>query len=556
MVQAMPGGSREPMPLRRSSRVVAWVAVLAVFVGLRVPFVSTPLERDEGTYAYIAQRALRGEVPYRDAFDQKPPGIFLVYATFFAIAGQSVESIHVGMYVVTLLEMVLLYRLVSRRFGTEAGLVATLALAVASIDPSLLGQAANTEIFMIVPLTGALLCLLPANGVPSRWRLVAAGALGAAGFWLKPVAATNIAFFAFWIVYLFLSETPRRPVSALAGELGWLALGGALVTAPVVVYFVANGAWAPFIYCVFTFNSIYATQLAPPLRLVPRVFWMNAQPMIPPLWPVLALAAAGLGVLSRRVRRDQVLFIGWLVSSFAGVCIGGYFRAHYFIQALPALAALAGLGAVGLARWLARGRLARFTGRTLVAITAVVVVVPLFANRATLFAPNPETIARMIYGSNPFDYSAAIASEVERLTAPTDTVLIIGSEPQILFYAQRKSACRYIYFSPLVRPQYEGLARDLAATLREVERARPRVVVDVRIPFLLAGQTVDRPSFDSALYHILEVQGLKPVSFFTPVPITKSAGGPLFRQLDPRAALSGEATRRTPATGVLLLYRR
>ncbi len=551
------GTACDPTPLRRSSRVVAWVAILAVFVVLRVPFLSTPLERDEGAYAYVAQRALRGDVPYRDAFDHKPPGVFLIYATIFLIAGQSIESIHVGMYLWTLVGMAVLYRLVSRRFGECEGLTAALALAITTIDPSLLGQAANTEIFMIVPLTGALLCLLPAGSAPGRWRLVAAGALGAAGFWLKPVAATNIAFLAVWLVYLHLSETPRRPVSVLVGELGWLALGGALATAPVVIYFAVNGAWAPFFHCVFTFNSIYATHLAPPLRLVPRIFWTNVRPMILPLWPMVALSVAGFGVLMRRVRRDRVLFIGWLVFSFAGVCVGAYFREHYFIQALPALSALVGIGAAGLARRLARGRLSRFGGGVFVTISAAMVVVPIAANRAMLFAPDPETIAKLIYGSNPFDYSAAIASEVDRLTTPDDTVLIIGSEPQILFYADRKSASRYIYFSPLAAPPYEGLAQQLAATLREVEQSRPKVVIDAsRIrTSLLAGPATDRAFFEK-LYRILTEQGLKPVSFFMPVPTAANLGGRLFTLVDPHRVLEEEARLGARASGIMVLYRR
>ena len=50
-----------------------FVVAAVVFVGVRAAYLDVPLERDEGEYAYIAQRALLGEVPYRDAFDQKPP---------------------------------------------------------------------------------------------------------------------------------------------------------------------------------------------------------------------------------------------------------------------------------------------------------------------------------------------------------------------------------------------------------------------------------------------------------------------------------------------------
>lgn len=337
--------------LSKRWRILGWIAIAAAFVALRIPFVSTPLERDEGVYAYMAQRVLEGGVPYRDVFDHKPPGVFLVYSAAFLIAGQSVESIHVAGYLFTLAAMILLYRLVARIAGPGAGLVSALALAVMTIDPSFLGSAANTEIFMIVPLTGAMLCLVVPSGLPSRRRIVAAGALGAAAFWFKPVAATDILFLGAWLSYLnFTMKPPRRSWSRWVRDLGLLATGGAAATAPVVIYFVARGAWAQFFYCVFTYNTIYATTNAPPMRLVPAIFWSNFRVMIAPLWPYMALTAVGLASLARRERATRVLLTGWLLFSFAGVCIGGNFREHYFIQALPAVAALVGVGAIFLVR--------------------------------------------------------------------------------------------------------------------------------------------------------------------------------------------------------------
>ena len=58
------------------------------------------------------------------------------------------------------------------------------------------------------------------------------------------------------------------------------------------------------------------------------VLWLLA------LWAVLRPRLAG--------RRAWGILLGWLVASLAGTAVGLYFRPHYFIQALPALAALCG----------------------------------------------------------------------------------------------------------------------------------------------------------------------------------------------------------------------
>ena len=44
--------------------------------------------RDQGIYAIVADAMLRGGMPYRDAWDFKPPGIFLVYALTRAVFGR------------------------------------------------------------------------------------------------------------------------------------------------------------------------------------------------------------------------------------------------------------------------------------------------------------------------------------------------------------------------------------------------------------------------------------------------------------------------------------
>ena len=66
-----------PMPTspatdeRLAPRIPVWAAlaaVLALGAVLRFPIAGMPLERDEGGYAYIAQRWLQGETPYRHSF--------------------------------------------------------------------------------------------------------------------------------------------------------------------------------------------------------------------------------------------------------------------------------------------------------------------------------------------------------------------------------------------------------------------------------------------------------------------------------------------------------
>jgi hypothetical protein len=90
------------------------------------------------------------------------------------------------------------------------------------------------------------------------------------------------------------------------------------------------------------------------------------------------------------------------------------------------------------------------------------------------------SISRAIYGMNPFPESLAIAGHIEANSQPGDRVLIVGSEPQILFYAARRSATRYMYFYPLTGEFPDARLRQ-QSVLDEVRAARPLYVVWVEV---------------------------------------------------------------------------
>src|SRR4051794_41930934 len=57
---------------------------------LRLPSLAQPMGPDQGLYAYVGDRILHGELAYRDAWDQKPPGIHYVYAALRAVSSKDV----------------------------------------------------------------------------------------------------------------------------------------------------------------------------------------------------------------------------------------------------------------------------------------------------------------------------------------------------------------------------------------------------------------------------------------------------------------------------------
>jgi hypothetical protein len=199
-----------------------------------------------------------------------------------------------------------------------------------------------------------------------------------------------------------------------------------------------------------------------------------------PLW---ILSAAGLGALYwHRPARGRALFVLLLcLFSFLAVCPGFYFRYHYFVYVLPAAGLLAGLAATSLARMPLVAERRWLRGAIPVVLIVAGSAWPLHVQRGYLFTLTPDQVARMTFGHNPFVESPAIAGYIRRNTSPGQTIAVIGSEPQIYFYARRRAATGYIYTYPLMDPRDFSLAMQ-EEMIDEIQRADPAILVYVGVP--------------------------------------------------------------------------
>jgi hypothetical protein len=111
------------------------------------------------------------------------------------------------------------------------------------------------------------------------------------------------------------------------------------------------------------------------------------------------------------------------------------------------------------------------------ALAAVALAQPMLDVSALWRLSPDEAIARM-YPSNPFEVMPAIADEIAALTDPEDTVFVYGAEAELFFYAQRRSASRYIFLFPLFGRYDDALARQ-KSVIEEIRRERPAVIVKV-----------------------------------------------------------------------------
>src|SRR6266542_3685835 len=100
----------------------ALLALVVLFVVvLRIQMLQSPLERDEGEYAYCAQLLLHGSPPYLMAYTMKLPGVSFMYALFMLLFGETRVGIHLGLLIVNSLTIIMVYSLGRRLYDPVAG---------------------------------------------------------------------------------------------------------------------------------------------------------------------------------------------------------------------------------------------------------------------------------------------------------------------------------------------------------------------------------------------------------------------------------------------------
>jgi hypothetical protein len=451
------------------------LAMLLV-IAARMRLLGIPLERDEGEYAYIGQLMLQGVAPYAEAANMKLPGTNAAYAAIMAIFGQSISAIRFGLLLVNAGCAVLVYFVARRLFGSVAGFAAAASYAVLSVSPSVMGVWAHATHFVALAALGALLVLL--QWVESRkvHTLISSGLLFGMAFLMKQPGILFAVFGALYVVYNQLVSGRRQDwrsgLSQTAKSLLLFAAAVALPFGITCALLWRAGVFARFWLWVFTYAAHYVSLRTVSIGIV--AFRSAVTPILTNNAGIWLLAAVGLFVLwrARRNRNAAVFVTGLLICSFLAVCPGLYFREHYFILILPAAALLVGaVAATGSASvagslplWLIAGSLLFAVGQ----------------QGAFLFRMSPFEICRTVYGHNPFPEAIPVAEYIRSHSSKDDRIAVLGSEPEIYFYAGRRSVTPYVYIYPLVEAQ--PLAPQMQAEfIQDVETRRPKYLVVVTI---------------------------------------------------------------------------
>jgi hypothetical protein len=470
--------------------------------------------RDQGIYAMVARAIVAGKMPYRDAWDFKPPGIFLVYAAARATLGNSPWGIRLVECLGIMGMVVGMVRLTERFWGSRllglfAGAMAT--LVHAQLD---FWHTAQPESFGGMLTVAALVVLGPGpwsgealpKGREALLRWAGAGAIFGFTGLLKPPLAGGGAVVAVAIAIAAYSER-RSARDALLPTLA-LTAGGALPIALCLAWFFARGALRDLWEVLFVFTPHYTKLSWEGETLSGMAYWgftewLCSYSSVPTLGLFLTL---GLGAAPRE-RPGAAVLLGIIAMHLVGVTMQGKFFPYHFGATWPLTALVASLGFFRVWERLGKSRLGLAAAPLFMAGVALSSLgrsatkdLPdgfgaRFAKRLAIFSSSPRDARAVDALASVADVDAAenrAVAEALRARVPAgEPVFVWGFEPVIYDLADRDPATRYLYDVP--QRVAWAKAKERATLMLDLGARRPRaIVVERRDVFpMVTGDAID-----------------------------------------------------------------
>jgi hypothetical protein len=512
-------GTVAPTAGRIKNQSPRWLALTLVLVVLRaLPGLAYPVGRDQATFCMIAQSLLHGQQLYRDLWDNKPPGIFWLFALLVKVCGPVMWSVGVLNILWLVAISYCISRFTGRYLSTTAAITAVVVNASWHLEEGFY-NAAQVETFLVL-FVFASYFLMASAGVWRYARRFGAGVLFAAAFWLKynALAFLPLVLAVPYLDFSPLDAKPRRVSLSISWhqwfrELAAFVAGFVPAVAVVLVYFWWQGVW-------------------PALKEV--------QFQVLPRYEAIMLERTSLGINCLRLLVSTCLFLGGSMAvSVAAVVVarrrGELARiapavvasglaysstvaqvrliSYMFEACWPFFAVLWGYVGVALYQSFRRELKEREShGWRHVRLDVWVLLAALFcwplAKEIRGALRDFRNLAAWRHDANTFYASPALAKHlaytpeqmlvidsIRKDTAASDHVFVWGCEPLIYFLSQRTIVSRFPCNYPLISPWGPPAWRE--ELLSDLEHSPPRIVVvarDDEVP-QITYQTLDSERF-------------------------------------------------------------
>lgn len=411
-------------------------------------FFDSVIDRDESLYFLIAQSFLNGIPPYVEVWDNKPPGIFILFSLAILIFGDSIISIRILACFSVAVTTYFLYKtakLISKN-NEKIGLLAGILYLVFSLSNN--GVAANAEI-LFAPFVALAFYLLFKTTKYRYFTFFIIGLLLGIAMQIKYVVLMDfIAFLVIVTTRLFFKRNKDKKLKTVLIKIYTFSiLGFILPFLFTALYFISVGYFNEYFYATFIANTKYvdATEfsLTNLLSAIGSQIYANF-----PLYLCLFISFIYIKSskeISLKDKMNLCNLICWFSFTFVATLVSKRFIGHYYLQLLPPLCLISSYMIVQTVnKQVIKSKRNLF----LIIVSVLIFLQTLYPHlqKSTELVVN-QYIKQPNYLE---DKEVLIANYIKTKISPSDYIYIANYQPIIYYLVSAKLPTKYVFPSHLI----------------------------------------------------------------------------------------------------------
>jgi 4-amino-4-deoxy-L-arabinose transferase-like glycosyltransferase len=461
------------------SKVLLAFLVIFAIISLFRNLNTGPPVLDSPVYLYIAQRMLEGEIPYKDLFDHKTPGIYFINLIGLLIHKNLGVVIVEVVFIIT--SVVLSFRILLNLFGLIPAFFGTLIWLITLIP--MLGGGNFPEDYVLPLQFGAIYLFLLEERLKVKRNLVnlLVGILMGLTFLIKQ---NMIGVF---LVYFLIKGTQlliKKDIKELFRLFLFFSLGFFIPIIPVCLYLFLNDALYDAYRDIFVFNVFYTGK--PFTNILNVVYHGVFQLMLFSGITIIALIGwldlLIISIYKIKIKNiDRLKYFFWfslilLPVEFLLSSTSGRFYFHYYFTWLPVLAIFSGYFIYLIIQIAKKERSFSILSTTKIAFLALVFITSWLIYQAGY------TLINIRFDPKKYDLGEQkVAQYLTKKTNPGDYVLVWGARTDINYSSETKSPTKYFYQQPLYMIGFKT-PQMYQEFLEEIKKNKPIYIVDEIFP--------------------------------------------------------------------------
>lgn len=466
-----------------------WFLLIAsiVFFILRFPSLFEPnWYGDEGVYQAISFAINNGRLLYQDAWDNKPPLLYLVYA----ILGSDQFFVKFASLIFGLLAVIIFFHLSKKLFKSpRTSMAITSVFLLLFALPILEGNIANAENFMLLPILASAFILINLKESANKklqqkniYLIFLSGFLLGVAFLFKIVAVFDFGAFLFFIFFMdknLLTHLKERQYQTYeVKKLFSYGLGFLILPILTAIFFLFKGAFPQFINATLFSNIGYIgygnSFIIPQGLLILKII-------------VLLLFSYFIFLKRRLLGITGVFSLLWFSFSLFNAFFSQRPYTHYLLILIPSFLIL--VGCVLENKNLRKVYLGLLLSSLLLVLANFHFYGKVFSYYANFvsFVTNNESVLqyqRFFDQMTPIDYE--LASFMGYNTQPSDYIFTWGNNAQLYNLTKRLPPGRYT-----VAYHITGIKGGILETNKDLLSKKPKFIIIMPymkdFPFSLSG---------------------------------------------------------------------